>query len=321
MKNLTKYLGLCGSLGYRADAGETAVIARSLDHVEQRITEVMFAELRALRIVPVIDGIDPGAKTYTFTVLDRMGRAAAASERGKDLPRAAESLSEVTSGIKSYGAMYAYTQQELREIAYAQSRGLSIALDTVRAETAARMIATQIDQVVAFGDPVDTRIKGFLTHPSVTVSTASMAWADMTPEELLAALVSLATDRMVASKEVFAPDTIALPTDHWKLVGTTPMGLAANKTVLSFFKEAMDAMGRSVEVVSWPLLATADVARTGPRAVAYKRDPSMVGAIVPLAFQASPPQPKGLEFEIPCEGICGGTAIKVPMSVEYLDGI
>jgi len=321
MSNLARFLTLTAALGYRADAGETAVIARSLDHIEQRITEVMLAELRALKLVPVIPGVDPGAKTYTFTVLEVFGQAAASSERGKDLPRSSEALTEVTSGIKGYGAKYAYTQQELREIAYAASRGLSIALDTVRADACAKMIARKIDSVVAFGDPLDTRIKGFLNNANVAVTASPMAWGDMSPEELLAALISLANDRMIASKEVFVPDTIALPTDHWTLVGTTPLGIAANKTVLQFFNEAMDAMGRKVEVVSWPLLATADAGRTGPRAVAYKRDVNMVGAIVPLAFQASPPQAKDLEFEIPCEGICGGTAVKVPMSMEYRDGI
>ncbi len=319
--NLTKYLGVTGALGYRADAGETAVIARSLDHLEQRVTEVMFAELRALKLVPVIPGIDPGAKTYTFVVQEVFGQAAVSSERGKDLPRSSESLTEVTSGIKGYGAMYAYTQQELREIAYAAARGLSLALDTVRADAAARMIARKIDDVVAFGDPLDTRIKGFLNNANVAVTASPMAWDDMTPEELLAALISLANDRMTTSKEVFTPDTIALPTAHWTLVGTTPLGLAANKTVLAFFNESMEAMGRKVEIVSWPLLATANAGRTGPRAVAYKRDVDMVGAIVPLAFQASPPQARGLEFEIPCEGICGGCAVKVPMSMEYRDGI
>lgn len=91
-------------LATRFDAGESVVIARSLDHVEQKITEVMYAELRALKLVPTIPGIDPGAKTYTFMVMDRVGQAEPSSERGKDLPRADVFLTENTSGIKSYGA-------------------------------------------------------------------------------------------------------------------------------------------------------------------------------------------------------------------------
>jgi hypothetical protein len=305
----------------REDAGETLVIQRALDHVEQRITEVMYAELRALRFVPVIPGIDPGEKTYTFMVLDRVGRAAPAGGRDRDAPRAEVFLSEITSGIKTYDAEYGYTVQELRNMAAAQKRGLNLALDTLRAETAALMIAHDIDSVVAFGDPLDARVRGFLNNASVTTDTAAVDWNVATPEELYAELLALANTQLIVSKETHQPDAILLPTKHWTLVGTTQFGTAGLKTVLDFFNDAMKSMGRSVSVASWPLLATADAARTGPRAVAYKRDVNVAGAIVPLAFQAQPPQARGKEWIIPCDGVCGGTAVKQPLGLYYRDGL
>lgn len=315
----SKYGGIGRAM--RMDAGESVVIARSLDHVEQRLTEVMYAELKALRFIPTIPGIDPGAKTYTFMVMDRAGQAAAASERGKDLPRADVFLTENTSAIKPYGAKFAYTTQELREIAMAASRGVNIALDQARADTAAKMIARKIDSVVAFGDAVDTRIKGFLNNANVTVSSAAGVWSGLTDLQLLAELFALANNPVTTSKEVFVPDTILLPVAQHLLVGTTPYGTAGLKTVLQFFNEAMANMGRTVAVEPWPLLATADSPRTGPRAVAFVRNVDVAGAIVPLAFQAQPPQAQGLEWEVPCEGVCGGAAVKQPLGVYYRDGI
>jgi len=309
------------SLATRFDAGEQVVIARSLDHVEQRITEVMYTELKALRYVPTIPGIDPGAKTYTFAVMDRVGRAAAAAERGKDLPRADVFLTENTSAIKPYGAMYAYTTQELREIAMAAKRGMNLQLDVARAETAMKMIARKIDSVVAFGETNDSRIKGFLNNSNVAVGAAAGTWSGLTDLELLAELFALANDPVTASKEVFVPDTILLPVAQWQLVGTTPYGTAGLKTVLEFFNDAMKNMGRQVAVEPWPLLATADAGLTGPRAVSYVRSADVVGAIVPLAFQAQPPQAQGLEWQIPCEGLCGGAAVKQPLGVYYVDGL
>ena len=308
-------------LATRFDAGESVVSARSLDHVEQKITEVMYAELRALKLVPTIPGIDPGAKTYTFMVMDRVGQAEPSSERGKDLPRADVFLTENTSGIKSYGAQYGYTTQELREIAMAASRGVNIQLDVARAESAAKMIARKIDNVVAFGDPIDTRIKGFLNNASVTVDAAVGTWSGLTPEQLLAELYALANQQVIVSKEIFSPDVILLPTTQHLLVGTTPYGTAGLKTVLQFFNEAMANMGRHVTVESWPLLSTADAGRTGPRAVAYKRSVDVAGAVVPLAFQSQPPQAQGLEWLIPCEGVCGGAAVKQPLGMYYRDGL
>lgn len=321
-----RYLHLVSSLGYRADAGESLAITRSLDHIEQQITEVMYAELRALNFIPTIGNIDPGAKTYTFTVLDRSGRAAIAGSRGRDLPRGNESLSENTSGIEIYGAEYAYTTAELRAVAQMnQGRGPVINLETVRATTAAQMIARAIDSCVAFGEPLratgQAPIKGFLNNANVTVESSPLAWEDMTGDELLNELFALANNPFVLSKELFRPDTILLPTAHHQLVSTTPYGTAGLKTVLAFFNDAMSNARRSVAVESWPLLVTADAARTGPRAVSYVRNVDVAGAIVPAAFIAQPPQAEGLEWKIPCEGICGGAAVRQPLGIYYRDGL
>lgn len=305
----------------REDAGEALVIQRSLDHIEQKITEVMYAELRALRFVPTIPGIDPGNKTYTFSVMDKVGKAAVAAERGMDLPRVDAFITENTSGIKTYGASYGYTTQELREISAAAARGLSINLETLRGNICAETIARKIDEVVAFGEVTDARIKGFLNNPSVTVDVAPAAWSTLSPEELLDELYALADTQLIVSKEVFNPNAILLPTEHHRMVYNIPLGTAGNQTVLGFFLKAMQDAGRQMSVESWPLLALADEDRNGPRAVAYKRDVEVAGAIVPMAFQAQPPQPKGLEWVIPCEGICGGTAVKQPLGMYYRDGL
>lgn len=305
----------------RMDAGETLAIQRSLDHIEQRITEVVYAELRAARYVPVIAGIDPGARTYTFSVLDRVGVAARVAERGKDLPRADLFLTENTSAIASYGAQYGYTTQELREIAMSASRGVNLQLDAARAETAALMIARKIDNVIAFGDDFDVRIKGFLNNASVSTDAAAGVWSGLTADQLLDELFALANTPVTVSKETQMPDTILLPTEQWLLIGRKPLGTAGLQTVIGFFNEAMNNMGRRVEIASWPLLALANAARTGPRAVAYRRNIEVAGAILPLSFQAQPPQAQGLEWTIPCEGLCGGVAVKQPLGMRYRDGL
>lgn len=305
----------------RQDAGETLIIQRSLDHFEQKITKTMRAELRALRFVPMIGDIAEGEKTYTFAVQTDVGIAAPIAGRGKDLPRVDLSLSEHTSGIKPYGVSYAFTTQELRNIAAAAKRGVSINLESMRADLAAGACARFIDGLVAFGDPLDVRIRGFLNNAAVTLESAAQAWEDMTPEELLAELFLLANRQYIVSKEVFTMDTILLPTEHMTMVSTTYIGLTGTVTIMKAFKDAMAAAGRNVAVESWPLLALADAALTGPRAVAYKRDVDVVGAIVPMPFRAQPPQPLGLEWVVPCESECGGAAVKQPLGMYYRDGL
>jgi len=317
-----QFLGLVHQLGYREDAGETAVIQRALDYVAARATQVMYPELRAARFVPAIAEVPLGARTFTFTVQDRVGVAARTGGSGKSLPRANTSLTEVTSAIGSYGAMYAWTTEELRAFSYAAGtgRGPALSLDTERAKTAQLMIARQLDSVIAFGDPLDSRVKGFLNDSAVTVSTAAISWNSATYAELLAELLSLANDPVVTSKETFIPNAILLPTAYLQLVQSV-MNPLGSKSVLTAFKEAMRDADRDVSVESWPLLATADAAGTGPRAVSYVRDPEVAGAILPAMFIAQPPQAIDLEWRVPCEGVCGGTAIRAPLGVYYRDGL
>lgn len=321
-----KYMNLVSALGYRADAGESLVIQRGLDHIEQRVTEVLYAEMRSTILFPTIGGIDPGAKTYTFTVVDRVGRAGIAGPRGVDIAEGAEFLTENTSGIETYDAQYGWTTAELRANAMAnRGQGPVINLESIRAETAAQMIARKIDSVCAFGEPLrltgSSAIRGVLNNANVTVEAAPLHWEDMTPDELLSELFALANRQFVISKEAFLSDTILLPTDHHQLVSTLPYGTAGLKTVLGFFNDAMREQGRNVAVKSWPLLSLADAARTGPRAVSYKRDESVVGLIIPAAFIAQPPQAVGLRWNIPCEGICGGAAVRQPLGMYYRDGL
>ena len=317
-----RYIHLANTLGFREDAGETAVIQRALDYVEARATEVMYPELRAAKFVPVIPGVPLGPRTYTFAVKDRVGRARRVSGRGSDLPRANITLSENTSAIAGYGAAYHYTTEELRAFDYARGtgRGPALALDTERADTAMEMIAREMDSVIAFGDPDDARIKGFLNDSSVTLSTAAINWNVATFAELLSELIALANDPVVTSRETFRPDTILLPTAYLQLCQQV-LNAFGTKSVLQAFKDAMASANRSVDVESWPLLSTADAAGTGPRAVSYVRDVKVAGCLIPAPFIAQPPQARGLEWEIPCEGVCGGAVIKAPLGVYYRDGL
>lgn len=310
------------ALGFREDSGEAAVLQRGLDYVAARATEVMYPELRAARFFPTIAEVPIGARTFTFAVMDRQGVARRVTGNGDDLPNAGVTLSEVTSGIGSYGAQYGWTTEELRAFDYANAngRGPALALDTARGDQAQLMIARKIDSVCAFGDPEDSRIKGVLNNSNVTVSTAAINWNSATYAELLSELLALANEPVTVSKEIFRPDSILLPTAYLQLVQSV-MNAQGTKSVLEAFNDAMKAADRRVSVESWPLLATADSAGTGPRAVSYVRDVEMAGLIIPAIFLPQPPQAKGLRWQIPCEGLCGGAAVRAPLSMYYRDGL
>lgn len=317
-----QYLHLVNTLGFRQDANESALIARALDYVASRATEVMYAELKALRFFPIISEVPLGAKTFTFAVLDVTGQAERVTGRGNNLPRAGVKLDEVTAAIASYGAAYGWTTEELRAFDYANGngRGPALALDTKRADVAMKMIARKLDSIVAFGDDDDARITGALNNSNVYVGTVGYNWllVGTTYDQMLSDLLTLANYVVTNSKEVFKPDTILLPTAHLLAI-QAKQNAQGTRSVLQAFNDAMEAAGRNVAVESWPLLATANAAGTGPRAMAYVRDPELIGSIVPAAFIAQPPQARDLEWVVPCEGVCGGAAVRVPVSCVYYE--
>lgn len=318
-----KYLHLTQSLGYREDAGETAVIMRALDYVASRATEVMYAELRALQYFPMIGEVPLGAKTFTFAVLDVTGRAERVTGSGKALPRAGITLSENTSSIASYGAEYGWTTEELRAFSYANGngRGPAISLDTRRGDQAMIMVARKIDDVCAFGDPDDAlRIRGVLNNANIDVQQVGFNWllAGTTFDQMLDDMITIANRVVIQSKDVWKPDTILLPVAHL-LATQRKLNSLGTRSVLEAFNMAMKAAKRDVTVDSWPLLETADAPRTGPRAIAYVRDAEKIGCICPALWIAQPPQARGLEWTIPGEGICGGAAVRIPASAVYYE--
>lgn len=320
----TKYLQFVQSQAeqIRCDAGETLAVARSLEHIEEMMVEVLYAELRASSYVPVIGGVDPGAALFTWRQNDVVGKAKRSSGRGKDLPRAGSKAEEITTGIESYGASYGYTIQQLREVAFAKRRGYDMKLDETDAKAAATMIARAIDDCIAFGDAdSNNRVLGFLNNANVATQSAAGVWSGLTAAQLLAELFAMVNGVVVATKEAIVPDTLLLPQDQLNRVSQTMTGVNSDKSVLSVFVESQRSAGRPIEVAAWPLLETANAARNGPRAVCYKRDEAIAGSVVPLPFESQAPQLDGLEFTIACEGRCGGSVIRRPMGVIYRDGI
>lgn len=306
----------------RCDAGESAVVARALEHIEEQIHEVLYADLRAATFVPAIGGVDPGASVYTWRQGDVVGLAKRTSGHSGDLPRADAKVEEFSSRIEGYGASYGYTIQQLREVALASRRGVKMNLDATYAKAAAEMIARTIDNVIAFGDADSNgTILGFLNNPNVTLQAAAGLWSGLTATQLLAELFAMVNGVVVASKEAIIPDTILLAQAQLNIVSQTMMGVNSDRSVLSVFLESQRSAGRPIEVAAWPILETANAARTGPRGVCYKRDADIAGSLVPMPFEAQAPQPKGLEIVIPCEGRCGGSVIKRPVGVVYRDGM
>lgn len=305
----------------RFDAGESVYLARELESIDRTLYETKYPDLRALDFVPVIGGVDPGAELYTWRLLDWQGMAKMLAGKANDLPEADATQSENYTPIRGFGAKYSYSVQDLRRIAQAARNGSSVQLDRERARAAKMMVDRKIDDVICFGEANAGGITGLLNNsniPLVTPITGAWTGGVTTAAQMLADLQKLEKAVYTNSKGMMPADTLLLPLDQYAVVAQTPLGTNNDKTVLQFFL----ANALSIKTVEpWYKLALANAARNGPRAVAYRRDTMVVGALAPLLFETQPPQPVGMNFEVPCEARCGGTVVRYPFACAYMDSI
>ena len=102
-------------VGTRFDSAEDASVffARELDYVKSQSYDVEYPELTALSLFPMSSEVDPGAETVTYYSYDKVGLAKIISNYATDLPRADVKGKPTTAIIKSLGASYGYSIQEI----------------------------------------------------------------------------------------------------------------------------------------------------------------------------------------------------------------
>ncbi len=298
----------------RMDANETALFAKQLEEYDVQIYDVEYPEFKGTKLVPV-KATHEGADYYAYRSRDQVGVATLITNYSTDLPTVNMFGKEEKLPIKSFGAAYIYSVQDLRA---AQMAGWQ--METDFGEVAKKVIAAKIDDTIWFGNS-QVGITGLANNPEVLLVTpVNGSWGTQAdPTKTLDDLLQLEQDAYNASSGVEMPDTILIPQVRYAYLASHPLSKTnPDVTILDYFLKKSQFV-KSVEA-DWRL-NLANVAGTGPRAICYKRDRSKLEAIVPFEFKQMAPQLQNLAFKIPCEGRCGGVAIKYPGSVKYMDGI
>lgn len=296
----------------RLDANETMVFSRQLEHVKTELVETEFTELKALRYIPLASGIDPGADTFTWHEITPVGRAKMVANYADDLPDVSLYMTENKSAIESHGASYSYSIQDLRRAAMA-----GVPLEARKGRAARESIARRIDTVLANGD-AKRNVPGFLTNSSVPLLTSGVngSWASASAADILEDLRTLEFAVWVQTAQTHSANSILLPTQAYQIAASTPYSTQVPDTILEVFLRSSTFV-KSVE--PWAELDTADAAGTGPRAVAYKRDPDVLEGVIPVEFEQLPPQAQSLAFVVPCHGRIGGTVVYKPYAIVFCD--
>ena len=310
----------------RFDSAEDASVffARELDHVKAQTYDRQYPNMTALQLFPTTSEADPGAETVTYYGYDKFGIAKIISNYATDLPRADVAGKPTTVPVKSLGASYGYSVQEMRA-----SRLAGKSLDVRKGDAAKYAIDYSTNKIAWMGDE-ENGLMGVLSPgndvPVFTLSSGasgSTKFVDKTPMEILADINAMQAFTAVLTKSVEQPDILALPTDAFLHLANTPMiiGGVATSTIM---KWVLDNSPRISQIVEVPELN--DDSGLHPYqgqgvAFMFSNDEFKFSVELPMPFLQHAVQPKGLEFEVPCESRIAGAMIYFPFSMLITPGV
>lgn len=295
----------------KLDVGETAALTRSLIAWKAKVHDVIYPDLKIRNFVPVSHDADPGAETVMYRQYDMYGMAKVISNYADDLPRVDVLQKEFPIKVRSLGDSFGYSAQDLRRAALSGNM-----IDAKRAIAARRGMELAIDDFGAFGFE---DAPGFLNNSNVPLVTPiTGTWATATSAQIIADLNKLVNSIFTTTKTTWVPDTLILPTSAYAAISSTAYSTQTDKTVMRWF---LDNNPHIKNIDYWYKLDTADAARTGARAVAYKRDPAVLELEIPMEFNQMPPEAQNLAWKVACEARIAGCMVYQPKAIAYMDGI
>jgi hypothetical protein len=300
------------------DAQGSVFFARELEHVKSKTYDVKYPELKQRAVLPVSFEAGPGAESITYRQYDMIGFAKIISNYAKDLPRADVSGAEFTSPIKSLGASFGYTVQEIRS---AQMAGRP--LEARRASSVRRAFLQTENEIAFFGNP-DANLKGFLNHVNLNTYTvpndgamSGTTWASKTPDQILRDMSGITSAVIEQSKGVEVPDTLLLPLTSYNQIVDRPRSANSDTTIMKYFLDN----NPHINNIMWLNELETAGAMGVKRMIAYKRSPDAVTLEIPQDFEQFSEQEQGLEFVVPCHQRIGGVILYYPLSTAFGDGI
>lgn len=308
------------------DSDDTLFFSRQLQFIKAKSYDIKYAELKARQVLPVSFDAGPGAETIRYEQYQGVGVAKVIANYADDLPRADVKGKEFVGTIKSLGASYGYSLQEIRAAKFAGKP-----LEQRRANAAKRAIAQAENQIAFFGNS-DYGLMGFLNNPNISTyslpadgvqngtvagSPASTMWINKTPDQVIRDLNAMVNSVFNSTKGVEKPNTLLLPLTAFSYLSTTARSVYSDRTIMEYFLENTPF----IETIDWlNELVGAGVGGTDA-AVAYVKDADHLTLEIPQDFEQLNVQERGLEYLVPCHERIGGVINYYPLATVLISGL
>lgn len=301
-------------------------VTPSFYNIQAEVEQIKFPSFDYASFVPVVTEGSEWARGALFRSSQAVGRAAWISGKGFDMPYADSTQGQFLQPFDMAGIGFEWS---LEEIQTAALEGRDLGADKARD---ARMIAEEMLFNIAMTGDTDKGWTGLVNDAVVTAvdapndGTGSARTFDSkigTPALILrdinSAIIGVTTD----TRESEIANAVLLPTSTLQLIGSIQLP-NTTMTILEFIRQnnAYTALtGAPLDIRGLRSLETAGPSAT-KRMVAYNRDPSVVRFHLPMPHRfLAPFQKASMTWEVAGIMRTGGTEIRRPRSVRYLDRI
>lgn len=298
----------------RTDADTGVFLQQELEQMLARSFEVQYAQIKYDRLIPISSEVDPGAESFAYEILDRVGRFKIIGDNARDLPRVDVTRRKVTYDIHSIGGSTGYTIKEVEAARFARKPLQQQKMNALR-----RAYEEECQRIAYFGD-TDTQMPGFFNNPQVDTLVPSIWFDDtnVTADDMLEILNYSVNYQVESSNQVEEPDTLLLPQPVFHTISTRKAGNGTDTTILRYFLDNNTYI-TSVEPINELQAAKSGGNLSSDRMILYKRSPDKLEFHLPQPQQLLEPTRVGFEWQVDSYAIAGGTALYWPKSVLYVD--
>jgi hypothetical protein len=296
--------------GLRLDTGETAFFSRALTYVKQQTYDVVYTEYSAFRIFPTTSDAGPAAKSILWRSYDQVGGARIIASYADDLPKVGITAAENTTGVKSIGASYGWSLQDIRSAMLA-----GVALDSRLAAAAVRAHNQLMNQIAWQGDSAHN-LPGLKSNSDIpTAAAASGPFSAATADQIIAEVNDVITDMLSLTHGVERPTVVAMPPTQLAICASKPRSTTSDTSVLSFLQ------------TSWPgirfegINELEDWSGTDDALIAMNPSPEKMSLEIPQPYEEMPVERHALRFEVATHSRFAGLLVYYPKSVSIRTGI
>jgi hypothetical protein len=292
-------------------------------YIEPIVYATQYPDIQYASLIPIDTSANEWARSVTYFSTDMTGRAGWFHANAKDIHVADISRSKNEVGVEMADIGYRWNVEELGVAM--QIPGMNLSAD--RAVAAFRSYEEFIDDGLLTGK-AEKNFSGLINYPGITVAFASeqaghTTWDQKDADAIVDDVNNAINGVYVESLTVEMADTVLLP--------VSAMTKIATKRIPNTMQSVLDYLitknvytqitGRPLTIRALRGLETAGAGGSG-RMIAYRRDPQVLKAHIPMTHRFLPVWQTGpLVYDVPGIFRFAGLEIRRPKSVRYVDGI